>query len=209
MGTEMKNCTASAFFLLSLAIPSIALCQREGMLLGLSAGINHFNQKDEYLSPLIFDGVQFASKFLFEARSTNDRHRVDASFSIGGLNADIPSREVSEKVGSLAYSYVHALNRVEPGGLPVQIWLGGGISSFAMNTDFNTTDETGYTTYDQSWYWAHTLNAVLSGEYQFAGSNSLSLRLTMPIVGLVSRPENGHRLSESNVEVRDDSFVNA
>jgi hypothetical protein len=178
-------------------------------LLGVSVGINDFHQRDEYLSPSTFNGVNFASKLSFQVETEMNRHRVDAFFSTGALNPDIQGREVTEKGGYLSYSFVHSLNRWDLGGHPFRFSLGGGISSFVMNTDFNTTDETGYTKLDQSWYWSHSLNLVLLGEYHFDRDKNLTLQLTAPLVGLVSRPENGHRLSQNNLDVVDENFLKA
>jgi len=177
--------------------------------LAVSAGVNNFHQRDKYISPYIFNGVSFASKISFQVKTENNQHRVDGFFTIGALSPDIPQREVTLKGGYLSYSFVHSLSAWKLGGNPVQLLVGGGISSLAMNTDFNTTDETGYITLDQSWYWSHSLNVALLGKYQLDGEKNLSLQLTAPIVGLVSRPENGHRLSQKNLEVVDKNFFNA
>ena len=111
---------------------------------------------------------------------------------------------MTEKLASLSYSFVHSLTTWEVGGSPLEVFLGGGVSSFAMNTDFNTADETGYVKLDQSWYWSHSLNLVLCGEYRIAEGKSLALQCAAPVVALVSRPENGHRLSQNNMDVIED-----
>ena len=177
--------------------------------LAISSGISDFHQRDKYFSPLIFNGVNFASKLSIQMKTENNRHSIDGFFTIGALNPDIPQREVTLKGGYLSYSFVHLLNTENPIEHPLQFFLGGGISSFVVNTDFDTEDETGYTKLDQSWYWSHSLNVVFQSEYRFVESKNFMLRLTVPIVGLVSRPENGHRLKQNNLDVVDDNFFNA
>jgi len=176
--------------------------------LALSLGINDFHQRDNYLSPFAFGGVNFASKLSFQANTDNNRHRADAFFSKGAINSDVQQRDVTQYVGYLSYSFVHSLNSWEIGDHPFQFLAGGGVSSFVMNTDFFATDEYGDKTYDQSWYWSHSLNLVLSGEYQIDADKNLIVQFTAPLASLVSRPENGHWLSQNNLDVSK-SFLKA
>ena len=174
--------------------------------LAASIGINDFHQRDKYLSPYTFDGVNFASKLSFQVLSSESWHNVDAFFSYGALNSDIQPRFVREYVAALSYSYVYSMGTTMVAGRPLQFSAGGGISSLLLFTDFNTTDETNYTTYDQSWYWSHSLNIVLSGGYEFDADKNLSVRFTVPVAGLVSRPENERWMSSNNSEVRHNYF---
>ena len=183
--------------------------ERSTISLGVSIGINDFHQLDKYLSPLIFNGINFASKISFQAKTKDNRHRIDGFFTIGTLNPDIQQREVTLKGGYISYSFVHSLHSWELAGHQLQLSIGPGISSYVMNTDFNTTDETGYITLDQSWYWSHSFNLIFLGNYIFDKNKNISLQFTIPFAELVSRPENGHRLSQTNLDVVDKNFLNA
>jgi hypothetical protein len=210
----MNTCLTSILYMSILMFHPIVICrdntpkEPDGLKwsLGGSVGINDFHQRDKYLSPFVFDGKNFASILTLQVQSEQSRHTVDAFFSYGPLDSDIQPRYVREHVASLSYSYVCSVAALEFGGRPLQFSAGGGISSFLLFTDFNTTDQTGYTTYDQSWYWSHSLNIVLSGEYEFDAGKNLAVRLTAPIAALVSRPENERWMSPSNSEVSHNYF---
>jgi hypothetical protein len=193
---------------------SSALCQKDTLQevdasvtsLAATVGINDFHQMDKYLSPCVFGGTNFATKLSFQVQTEQSTHTAEIFFSDGALNSDIQPRYVREHLASLSYSYARSLCTTDLRGHPLQFLLGGGISSFFSYTDFNTTDETHYTTYDQAWYWSHSLNIVLSGRYEFDPEKSLTVRLTVPVAGLVSRPENERWLSQANLDVTHDFY---
>ena len=127
----------------------------------------------------------------------------------GELCSEIQPTDAKQYVGYLAYSAAYPLGMWEIAGHPFVFALGGGLSSSVGNTDFNVTDlVNNYTFYDQSWYWSHSLNVVLRFDYQLAVHQQVSLHCTVPVVGLVSRPENGHWLNANNLEVVN-GFLNA
>lgn len=198
--------------LLFMILAPYAMCQNEEpgtasgskTLLGASIGINDFHQRDKYLSPYAFSGVNFASRLTFQVKSETDKHSIDGYFSVGSISADLQPRDVTQYVGGLSYSYVRLLSPWRVLGCPLQLSLGGGLSSYVMNTDFLTTDETGYTTYDQSWYWLHSVNAVISADYEIGEGRNFLLQCTIPVMGIVTRPENGHFMNQRDLDVAHD-----
>jgi hypothetical protein len=133
-------------------------------------------------------------------------HAVEGFFSYGPLNSDIQPRYVRQHVAFLSYSYLRSLGIFMPGRHPLRFSVGAGISSLLTFTDFNTTDETGYTTFDQSWLWSHSLNVILCGEYELDSQKSLTVQVTTPVAALVSRPENERWMSANNSKVIHDYF---
>ena len=207
----MKTRVISLLLMLVMIRGSVSYCQSDSLQeqsgsrfsLGGSFGVSDAHQLDNYLSPFVFDGVHFASKISFLIESGRSRHTIEAFYSQGPLSSDPQPRDVTQHVGYFSYSYVYSLAAPKPGEDGVRFSLGGGISSFVMQTDFNTTDETHYTTYDQSWYWAHSVNLVCSGGYEFSARKYISLRVTIPIALLVSRPANERWMNSNNAAVSD------
>ncbi len=205
-----KTIVACTVLCLLVGICPSAFCQTKAPLTGsravsslaLSVGVNDFNQRDRYLSPYTFSGTLFASSLSYRVRNGKDLQKIETSVSLGGLSSNVQLRDVYQDAGVVSYSYVHSLARWDVMNSPLDILLGGGISSLVMNTDFNSVDNVyGTTVYDQSWYWHHSLNLVILAEYRPAGRGSFALQFTAPVVGLVSRPKNGHWLNADNYEV--------
>ena len=207
----MKTSIIYILSFLTITFSQIVFCQngeiRESKYsLAASLGINDYHQRDKYLSPYIFNGSNFASKLSFLIESENSNHIMDAFFSYGALNSDIQPRYVRQHVASLSYSYAHSIAATEFAGRPLQFSAGGGISSLLLYTDLNTTDETNYTKYDQSWYWSHSANIALSGGFELDENKKLNIRITTPVIALISRPENERWMSQKNSEVSDNYF---
>ena len=109
---------------------------------------------------------------------------------------------MEHKSGGAYVSYFHEAGRRQAARASVGLFIPGKFSSLVMNTDFNNVDNVyGTSLYDQSWYWDHSLNLVVLAEYRPAGRGSFALQFTAPVVGLVSRPKNGHWLNADNYEV--------
>lgn len=208
---------AVALFLLMFVASGILICQNEepassGSVvhsLGVSVGVNDFHLKDEYLSPSIFAGGMFSTEILYQVKSKQIKHAVDFYFSTGHINSDVQPRDVTPYIGSASYSFFHTLQTWTIAEHPLEIYIGTGLSSFFAYTDFVAEDRAAdYRYYDQSWYWSHSLDLHFLGEYQFDVNRSLLIKLTTPIVRLVSRPENGHEFNEKNMRIIN-SFFNA
>ena len=208
----MKSRVSAACIVL-FAFVGTALCQNiettttSTGFFGVSLGINDFHEKDKYLSHLPFRGIIFASGISYQLATESSRHRIDGFFSTGNLNTDLPSRDLTQYVGSFSYSFVHTIASSELAGHPLEFFVGGGVSSFVANTDFVAPDEWN-PYYDQSWYWSHSLNLILRSEYHVGERSSFAVEFSMPMVRFVSRPDNGHWLSSKNGEVSD-NFLNA
>ena len=172
---------------------------------GASLGINEFHQRDKYLSPYIFSGMIFASRLSYEFRTEKNINKVDAFFSTGSLNSDIQPRNINHYVGYISYSFLHQLVPFKLGDSPIKFSIGGGFSSFLENTDFYTDE---IADVDHSWYWSHSLNLLVKGDYQLDNRKNIFIQLTLPAVKFVSRPQNGHLLNDRNSEVNK-NFLNA
>lgn len=166
--------------------------------LGLGLGVNSFRQRDQLESPYTYGGILFASSLSYRLKRPQDLHKVEAFFSLGSINSDALPAKVEQTVGMLSYSYLRKIIDARLG-----LYLGGGLSSLFMNSDFKFT-----TTYS-SWYWNHSLNLVLAADYSFGEGRCLYVEMTAPIVGLVSRPKNGSWLNRDNREVMDNFLVAA
>jgi len=210
----MKSLIFVILCLTNIASRLPAYCQVDSLLgpsgsrfsIAGSVGFNNAYQRDNYLSPFVFDGLYFGSKLSFVAQTDMGRHTIDAFYGQGALNSKIQPRNVMQHVGYFSYSFVFSVATPEIAGNVLRSSVGGGISSFVMQTDFNTTDETNYTTYDQSWYWAHSVNLVLSEGYEIETRKTLSLRFTVPIALLVSRPANERWMNSNNAAVINNFF---
>ncbi|RPH30295.1 hypothetical protein EHM92_09445, partial [bacterium] len=137
-------CSAAAFILMGSG--TIACGQEQDDTLSLltrhaltvSAGLDDFHIKDEYLSPIIFGGNTFASEASFSGESGDQIYAIDLRFSTGSLNSEAQPRNVTQYTGYLSFSLAWKLGTSSVAGSPLDIWLGGGLSSFVANTDFNT-----------------------------------------------------------------------
>ena len=175
--------------------------------LSASLGLNDFHLKDEYLAPEIIRGNIFASRLSLDFSSAVDVHAIDATFSHGSPASHYQERQITQNIGSLSYSYLHAVDTWEIAGLPLKFLLGGGVSSFVANTDYNAYDTpTSSKSYDQAWYWSHALDLHAEADVRLAERSTITVRLTTPLVRLVSRPENGHYLSSANQKVYENFF---
>jgi len=206
------------FFLTIVTTPSRTACQISNSceidttkyLLGAGIGLNDFHIKDEYLSPYPFGGIMFSSKLLFEAESENGKHALETYFSTGKIDSDEQPRNVTPIIASSSYSYTHVIDNLEIAERPLKFSLGAGISSFVMNTDFVTESPAGLGKYyDESWYWSHSLDFLVSGDYSLSEDKTLSAQLALPFFRIVSRPHNGHWNNPKNSEIISDNFLTA
>lgn len=179
-------------------------------LLGGAIGLNDFHIKDEFLSPYPFGGIMFSSKLLFEAESENGKHSIETYFSIGKIDSDEQPRNVTPTIASLSYSYSHVIDDWEIAERPLKFYLGAGLSSLVMNIDFVAESQAGLGKYyDQSWYWLHSIDFLVSGDYELSSDKILSAKLVLPFFRVASRPYNGHWNNPKNSEIVNDSFLNA
>ncbi|MDD5363489.1 MAG: hypothetical protein PHN88_15310 [Ignavibacteria bacterium] len=177
--------------------------------LGLSLGLNNYHSRDEYLSPVIFSGNMFYSGLHYQLNTGRYMHNAEASYSFGNPDSDVQPRDVKEKIGYFSYSFVRLIGSEQLAGNPLEIRIGGGVSSFAAHTDFDAVDKTyNYTFYDRSWYWSHSVNLLFGSEYKLSGQNNISVQISLPVFSLVSRPREGHHFDRDNLIVYD-NFLKA
>jgi len=178
-------------------------------LIGVSLGVIDFHQQDKYMTPLVVSGTMPAVYASFELRLLENRHMFNGSFGVASMNPDEHPRDVTVHAGSLTYTFLHHIGCAELDGQSVQYFVGGGLSSFVTNTDFDSFDWTrSYQSFDQTWYWSHSLDLVVRGETKSATLGAIAVQLRAPILALVSRPANGHWLSNENTKVGN-HFLNA
>jgi len=172
-------------------------------------GLTDFHIKDKYLSPLPFRGTFFTGTISFESKLLNTRHMVELFYSHGKPSPDNQVFNVNQNVGSISYSFLMNAGALNTGVSPINIFLGGGISSFVMNSDLVTNSKQGLGYFiDQGWYWSHSLNLNAEGEYLFSDKNILSIQFQIPVFKVVTRPSNGHWMSTKNQKVLN-NFLNA
>ncbi len=177
--------------------------------IGGEIGINDFHMKDEYLSPLPCNAMMFSSKISFGARLGNAKHYVELYYSHGSPSPDNQDFNITENQGALSYSFLQNIHKLKLMDLPLNLFLGGGISSFVMNSDLMTDSKEGLGYYtDQSWYWSHALNINAEGEYLLSENKTLSVQFQVPFFKIVTRPSNGHWLGTKNQKVLN-NFLNA
>lgn len=170
--------------------------------LGFSAGITGFHLRDEYLSPCIFSGNMFSTGMAYEVQTKNFYHILDFGYKAGHLNSDDQPRSVTEKTGFFSYSVFRRISTKQICGNPLRMSIGAGVSAFVANTDFIARDDNySYEWPEQSWYCSNSANLHFRGDYELYSGKSFFLQFSLPVVSLVSRPENGHNLNESNTEV--------
>jgi hypothetical protein len=179
------------------------------MLMG-GAGVNDFHLRDKYLSREAYSDLMFTARISFQILGEAGIHRIDGSYSAGTIPAGAYDGEIDEDGASLSYSYGQRLGVVPVFGNPLRISLGGSISTWMANWDMRLNDPaTGTHTFEKGWYWSHALSMIARADYRPGAGSDLSLLLTLPVVGLVSRPENGHWLSPRNQDVTQNIMVAA
>lgn len=170
--------------------------------LGFSLGVSGFHLRDEYLSPCIFSGNIFSTGLSYEIQTKNYYHFLNFGYSTGHLKSDDQPRSVTEKTGFFDYSVFRIISTKQINGNPLRISLGAGLSAFLANTDFIARDDSyAYEWLEQSWYCSNSVNLHLRGDYDLRSGKRILIQFSLPAVSLISRPENGHNLSESNTEV--------
>ena len=130
------------FFLFVTLTQGLIVCQTFNSLktnhtlysIGVGFGFNDCHIKDEYLSPEPFRGTMFSSALSLQAKLERSRHAVEIYYSTGHLDSENPQLDITQKIGSLSYSFKHSLDSWNFIGSPLELSLGGGISSFVMNT---------------------------------------------------------------------------
>ncbi len=200
----------------SLASPETAVSQEVSEpggspenSLGINIGLSDFHVKDAFLSPAVFSGTMFLSDLSYTLRAGSNLHSVEVSFTRGHPTSDIQPRDVTQYLGYVSYGFTHVVAGLDAWGHPLEISFGGGISTSLGNTDMYSVDtQANYVFADQSWYWSHAVNIEFRSDYMFSERRQLSARLSVPVVQLVSRPENGHYFNSSNIDVSR-NFLNA
>jgi hypothetical protein len=170
-------------------------------LLGISAGVGDYHSRDEYLSPYTFRCLMFAAGVRYEIIGEDLRHEFNATFDLGHPESDRQVRNVKQIFASLSYDLLPRVTSWEIAGHPCELVLGPGIQSFLSNTEFDASNTPEGMFDDQSWYWSHSLNVTTAAVYRWETRTSLQLRLTMPMVRFISRPDNGHYLSDRNWDI--------
>jgi hypothetical protein len=127
---------------------------------------------------------------------------VEVQAVVGSLSAGAASRVARQHLGSISLAYLRRLHGGDGTGRSLALYVGGGISSSVANTNYDVTDRSaGYTFYDQSWYWSHSLDLQLFARYGAAHRSRLSLHGAGSLLRLVSRPENAHYFNARNARV--------
>lgn len=177
--------------------------------LALRIGISDFHVRDQYLSPFSYRGRLFSSRIFYQLKLERTRHEVDFGFSTGHIESDALSREATQYVGHVSYSFVSSLHSWDVGDRQLELLIGPGLSTFFVTTDILTPESiTWYGPTDKSWYWSHALDLHLMGELRLADRKNVLVKLGTPLFRLVSRPDFSHNFSTRNIEVRD-NFLNA
>ncbi len=216
-GVKRCACLPAALLFLSALDPAVYGQEQEtGAVsvpaqhaLGIRFGLNDLQIRDQYPSPFSFGGRTFASGVSFRDESETQRLAIDVGFTNGALDFGREPRDVTQYVGNISFVWASKVGTSGIAGFPLDVWLGGGLSSNVMNTDFNSIGRTPSDIYyDQSWYWSHALDIDLAVACRLPDRRRVSLELTSPLYRLVSRPGNGHHLNSRNTEVSQ-NFLNA
>ena len=170
--------------------------------LGFSVGVNDFHLLDQYLSPYIFTKTFISSQVTYQLKTVRYQHTIDFSYCSGHPNSTVQPRDVTQKIGTLSYSLLRVIGEKQMKGNPIELSLGGGVSSLIANTNFIAIDkQNSYQYFDQSWYCSNSINLLLRSEYLSSERNSFSLQFTQPLFLIVSRPQNGHGFNQQNAKV--------
>jgi hypothetical protein len=198
----MKN-----FILIIILSVQFALAQDKKLIdscnnyISISSGIDDFHEKDEKLSNLIFRGICFSAKASYLYELSDSRHLINAHFSKGAINSDLKlNDEVRQITASLDYTYLRKISRFHIMGKNADLFLGGCLKSYLFEVLMTTSVPYYDIQYEESWYWSHSINFSLSGEYKLNELDKLSFWLNSPLMSLVSRPD--YSLSMRNYEVQ-------
>ena len=167
----------------------------------VSAGVSDFHMKDRYLSPFTYGGLLFASRLTCEIPSGDAVHMITASYAIGSPTSSLQTRDVTEETGRLSYTFLARVTGWTLAGRELAASVGGGVSSFVANTDFDTHDSYGTPYHDQSWFWTHSLHPAARLEFQAWVGNSVTFDVTVPLFSLATRPGNGHWMNAENIRI--------
>jgi hypothetical protein len=161
--------------------------------IGASIGITDLNVKDEYASPYIFNGIVFSTRVSYHATLEQSRHEIEFGFVTGTIASDMQPIDVKEKGGSVSYAYSRSMHRWNADGRTLELFAGAGISTFVMNSDYLTPKTINwFAPVDQAWYWSHALDLHATAEYAFGEQSTISLKASLPVVRIDSRPDPGH-----------------
>ncbi len=188
----------------SLLVPFAARAQEATVsrrVLAIELGRSGFHQRDQNLSPVTFRGGLLSGGVMLEARSATTLWGFAASYGAGHINSAVLPRDVYQHVARASLTFLREVKPAGSQGDGLSFFAGGGLSSFGAITDLRATDPaTAYSYRDWSWYWSHDLD--VSGRAQLTtGGRTLALQASVPVVRLVSRPNNGKDYDGDNAWV--------
>jgi hypothetical protein len=170
--------------------------------ISLNVGLNDFHVRDKYISPYAFSGFIFVSKIDYQIKMNRNNHFFRLLFSTGGINSDIQLRDVNQFIGNISYVFSHEIDSWNISGNPFCFFIGTGISTyFQYTTVHEESRQNNSISYDDSWYVSHSINLHLYGEYKFSQRENISILITSPVAGFVTRPANGHYLNLDNSNI--------
>jgi hypothetical protein len=176
----------------------------------LRLGVSDFHIRDQYLGPRVYSGPLFWSGVSYRTACGNARHTIDAGFGVGHTSAVEQQPEASQYVGHASYMFLISLHVQEMDAGQLEFFFGPGLSTYFTTTDIVTPESiTWYGATDKTWYWSHALDLNVTGECRMSGGQVISVKLNLPVVRIVSRPDAGHNFSGRNIDVRDNFLAAA
>lgn len=148
--------------------------------LGLNLGLSDYHNKDLMLSPLIYRGSNFYFDLFYQLKKEKTLQTLEISSSVGDVNSNIPYHTQIGVRAHLGYGYSRQITTVETKGIPILIFLGGFIKTYA---DMSFPDN-----YDNgAMLVAYSMNLHASALSSFDDRHSLLWDLQVPAISYVVR----------------------
>lgn len=158
--------------------------------IAINTGINNFHLLDQHATPVIFRGSGFAPSIEYYHYGRNGLHSIEGTFSHFKLSAAATDNYKTEILsGHFRYSFF--LLPVEKRSLknkPV-FAFGASLTSTFLHSDYWILPATSWIKGIESWYVSHSLDLAAQFSYAFRKKDNVTIRLFIPLVSNVSRPE--------------------
>ena len=174
----------SLCFILSIVALSHSVCAQDSLkysTVSLSLGANRILNKDRFQSPYTYKGINLPVAVRYSRITPRLEQHVLLSYSAGGIKSSVSPRANNQL---LVFNYDYLL-RIRSGSGRFVFFAGPSMQMFLDRVNYLPHIE------EPTSYLTGAANLSLTGlaRYTIDGRSSLSLKVSVPIVGVVYRPD--------------------